>query len=139
MTDQTPIDAVAARAAQNAEWSPQFAVRMRLAGRLCAALEAAHEDDADVIVAAYIGDRLTGGPDMDAGITARAVANLRGDAAWWADMASQVELGAYLTAALESLAGRAIARTPRKRLMAAIWNSMGAEDRAAFAKWAGLK
>ena len=58
--------------------------------------------------------------------------DLRADAEYWADCANPAELNAYGCAALRRLGARMQGRDMRKRLFAAIWRSLPAEDRAAF-------
>lgn len=58
--------------------------------------------------------------------------DLRGDAAFWADIASPAELEAYVGAGLRRMGVTAFASEARKRIFAAIWHSMPDTDRRSF-------
>jgi hypothetical protein len=62
---------------------------------------------------------------------------LRDSARWWAENTSPPELEAYLVAALRQVEGKAIAGPGRKRIFAALWDAMPAQDKAAFLKAIG--
>lgn len=57
------------------------------------------------------------------------------DAAWWAGNCSPIELEGYLVAIMQQLAETPLHARSRKRLIAALWKKMGAEDQASFIEW----
>lgn len=72
--------------------------------------------------------------DNGAGMPELAVVSdgVRGDAAFWADIASPAELEAYVGAGLRVMGRTAFAAEARKRLLVLIWQSMTETDRRAF-------
>lgn len=59
---------------------------------------------------------------------------VRDDAEWWADIATPVELEAYVGAGLRAITRRTFAPSAKKRLFVALWASMSDGDRKAFLK-----
>lgn len=100
-------------------------LRAEHATSLALALADCHPQDADQIVAAWLADRLTTGPEP-------AFGTIRDDAAFWAETAPQVEVQEYVWAGVKVLAGKAMGRTARQRFLALLWNGMAADDRRAF-------
>lgn len=62
---------------------------------------------------------------------------VRDDAKLWAASASQVELEAYVAAAVVELESAPITGRAMKRLAAMAWKRMDAEARAGFRNWIG--
>lgn len=58
--------------------------------------------------------------------------DMRADAEWWADLATPVELELYAGAALKRIARTPFAPRAKRRLMAALWQSLTVEERQAF-------
>jgi hypothetical protein len=58
--------------------------------------------------------------------------DVRGDAAFWADVASPVELEAYVAGGLRRMGTTAFATETRKRLFVALWQSMPDAEKRAF-------
>ena len=61
--------------------------------------------------------------------------DMQAEAESWATFAAPSELEAHLVAIVKHLADAPVHVAQRKRLIAAIWKSLGAEDRAAFIAW----
>lgn len=59
-------------------------------------------------------------------------ADLRRDAAWWADCASPPELEAYVAAGLRRMGVTIFAEAPRERILVEIWQGMPEARRRAF-------
>lgn len=117
MTEQTPIGQEAAwsacqralRAACDAAELYQGGRRM-LGEALCATLDT-------------VGG---GAPEFTA------FGDMRTDAAWWADLATPMELEIYAGAALRRIERATFAHKAKKRLLWSLWQSMTDQDRAAF-------
>lgn len=120
---EAPVLAAEARAAGEAE--PML--RRAHALRLAASIGCAHPDDARAILSAALADLGAGMPE-----SAHPFGALRADASWWADCAAEAELVEYAAAALRRLEGSVLALSARKRLCAALFQSLGKGDRKAF-------
>lgn len=105
----------------------ELARRMDAAGRLAAAIGDCHPDDACAIMAAALSDLMAGAPIA-------AVLDAKEDAQFWADMATPIEIEAYLRACLLRMDNMALALGERKRMMMALWLSFDAVDQASFLK-----
>lgn len=79
------------------------------------------------VLAAALEDLGAGTPDLSS-LSER----MRADAAFWADCASPAEIEVYAAAALRAIPRKAFALAARKRLIVALWESLGDEDRRAF-------
>lgn len=91
------------------------------------ALDHCHPEDAAQVCAGYLDNLTTEGP-----ILGNPFGMVTGEARMWADCAPVHEIAAYVTAGLDRLRGLALAKTARKRLFWAIWQSFDREDRQAF-------
>lgn len=60
------------------------------------------------------------------------IADMKYDAAWWADMANPRELEAYVGAGLRAIERRTFAPAARKRLLVALWDSLDTDEKRAF-------
>lgn len=100
-------------------------LRAERATTLALALADCHPQDADQIIAAWLAERLTTGPEPAFGA-------IRDDAAFWAETAPQVEVQEYVWAGVKVLADKAMGQTARQRFLALLWNGMAADDRRAF-------
>jgi hypothetical protein len=58
--------------------------------------------------------------------------DLRSSAAWWADVATPLELEAYASAALQRITRATFAGRARKRMFNDLWRSFTPQERAAF-------
>lgn len=97
---------------------------------LAAVLSVVTADDARNVaqlLCAWLDDAAAGVPD-----TADLFGGVRADAEWWADLASPLELEAYVASGLRRIERRHFAERARKRLFVTLWESMGAEDRRNF-------
>ena len=101
--------------------------------RLTSAIAECHPHDAAQIMAAALENMVGDGPQHDV------FGTLRRDAEWWAELAPVHEVQAYATAAARHLGEKAMGRKARKSLVAALWNGMHPEDRAAFLKAVGAQ
>ena len=61
-----------------------------------------------------------------------AFSDVREDAKWWADVATPIELEAYVGEGLRRIERTSFAPMARKRLMVALWDSFSAEDQRRF-------
>lgn len=104
-----------------------LARRMIAANRLGVAIADCHPDDACAIMAAALSDLTAGAPIA-------AVMDVKEDAQFWADVASPIEIEAYLRACLLRIDNMATALGERKRMMMALWLSFSAEDKDSFLK-----
>ncbi|WP_136685486.1 hypothetical protein [Falsirhodobacter xinxiangensis] len=102
-----------------------LARRMMAANRLGAAIADCHPDDACAIMAATLSDLTAGAPIA-------AVVDATEDAQFWADMATPIEIEAYLRACLLRMDDMAVALGEWKRMMMALWLSFSPEDQASF-------
>lgn len=109
---------------------PDLAVRMHRAHELALAIGAAHPDDARAILTAALIDHLEGMPPHAVFLSAR------DDARFWASVASEIEITELLSACLREIPRRSLHLNPRKRLLAALFESMPNADRASFLAWA---
>lgn len=125
-------DTVIACAQRNFEASLAFKAERAalLAAALINAIQKAAQIDDTVTVAILCA----GAAELGAGmpVLAEHRAELSNSAATWADCATPDELATYLAAALAKIDRRAFARTTRKRILVALWNSLPPEDKAAF-------
>ena len=60
--------------------------------------------------------------------------DIREDAAFWADMATPIELEAYVGHGLRRIERASFAQGARKRLFVMLWESMSISDRRAFVR-----
>jgi len=103
--------------------------RAETATALCHAIAACDPDDAcQLITAALV--------DLSEGMPLPMLLDAAEDAAWWASMASPVDLMALLGPALEAVASKALHLEMRKRLFLSLWRGFGAGERARFLAWA---
>lgn len=102
-----------------------LARRMIAANQLGLAIAECHTDDACAIMAAALSNLTAGAPIA-------AVVDVKEDAQFWADMASPIEIEAYLRACLLRIDRMATAPVERKRMMMALWLSFEPEDQASF-------
>lgn len=81
-----------------------------------------------------IGEALCAALDTVGGGAPRydAFGDMREDAAFWADIATPIELEAYAAAALHRIQRVTFAERARKRLFWAMWEAMSDKDRSAF-------
>lgn len=63
--------------------------------------------------------------------------NVREDAEFWASVANPIEIECYFAACLREISSRNLALPARKRLFAALWESLPASDRSTFARRIG--
>lgn len=96
---------------------------------LATAIAEADRADACQIMAAALDDLGGGGPEMSV-MSDR----LRDEAAWWADMASPVEVETITAAGLRKISKTAFGIAARKRLIVMLWQSLTDADRRAFLK-----
>lgn len=113
-----------------AQISDATRLRMWRAGALHAALQDAHPEDADQIVAAWLHERMGHGPRT--ALLDLALSQITADADMWADVSPRIEIAAYVRAGLKMLAGSALAPAMRRQLFAALWQGMSADDKRAF-------
>ena len=88
------------------------------------------EQDAATICATFLDEMGAGFPRLDWWGDARE------EAAEWSYRANSGELEVYFTSALKRLENQALGLKARKRMIAALFQSMSATDRAAFLEWA---
>lgn len=105
--------------------SPTLRGRISAATRLGDAIADCDPRDAVLIMGAALDD-LTGETPSPAFIDAEH------EAAFWAELATPIELEACFTASIERLQQSAHTTNAKKRLFVALWKSFGATDRAAF-------
>lgn len=94
------------------------------------ALENLDPQDAATICATVLDEIGAGFPRLDWWGDARE------EAAEWAYGANSGELEAYFTSALKRLNNQALGLKARKRMIAALFQSLSATDQAAFLEWA---
>lgn len=97
--------------------------------RLTRALDGIAADDLPLIqdmLEAWLDDRRAGQPPSWPGLDVRSMAE------HWADFADAAEIEAYAAAALRRVERRHFGRGARKRILAAMWQSLDREDRLAF-------
>ena len=111
--------------------SPKYRARAEAVARLTAAIAQCHPHDAAQIMSAALENMVGDGPQHDV------FGTLRRDAEWWAELAPVHEVQAYATAAAKQLGAKALGRKARKALLAALWNGMLPDDRAAFMRAVG--
>lgn len=125
-------DADIAKARREYEASPAFRVERQqlIAEALIKRIEKAADLDHDITVAVLCA----AAEELGAGMPE--LGSYRGEignhAATWADCATPHELATYMAAGLAKIDRRAFAINTRKRLLVALWNSLGEADRAAF-------
>ncbi|MCA1775539.1 MAG: hypothetical protein LC676_08015 [Loktanella sp.] len=88
------------------------------------------EQDAATICSTFLDEFGAGFPRLDWWGDARE------EAAEWAYRANSGELEAYFTSALRRLENQALGLKARKRMIAALFQSLSAADQAAFLAWA---
>lgn len=120
-------DAAEIAAEARAEAGAQQLRRRGAALRLTAAIACAHPEDARALMSAALEDLGAGLPGGQ-----HPMARLREDAAFWADIASEAELGEFAAAALRRLDRAPLGLPLRKRLLAALFSSLPDKDRRAF-------
>ena len=86
--------------------------------------------DAATIAAAVLDQVAAGSPGFDPW------GDIRADAEFWADCANPAELETYFAAALKRLQNQVLGIRARKRMMAALFQSLGGTDQQAFITWA---
>ena len=121
MTDQTPPDLTAWTEAIRAE-----AVSERLARTIIVCARIDRRTTAETLAAA-IEEIGAGMPDALAFMDA-----IRADADFWADTATPVELEAFTAAGLRAIERTGFGLKARKRIFAALWETLDADDRRAF-------
>lgn len=85
--------------------------------------------DAATICVAVLDQVTAGSPGLDPW------GDMRADAAFWADCANPAELEIYFAAALKRLQNQVLGIRARKRLLAALFQSLGGADQQAFINW----
>jgi hypothetical protein len=95
---------------------------------LLAALDQRDRPSAQAVCVAYLEDTAAGMPDAVAVLAQ----GLRADAEFWADTATPAELEAYTAAGLRAIERAAFGLVARRRLLAAIWAGLPADDQRAF-------
>lgn len=128
MQDQATVDQFAAELAMTPE---AFAAQLRLRHLAGALLLVCRHAEADELRTArdMLCEVLEG---SSAGAPMPPLEDAREDARWWAELASPHEIEAYLSACLRAVGARPVAMRARKRVFAALWETMPEDDRRAF-------
>lgn len=105
---------------------PALKMRLEWARALTYALGECHPEDAAAICAAYLESQVTDGPVHDAFGIVYSGAQL------WAEAAPIHEIAAYTLAGLNRCKGSPFGIATRKKVLVALWQTLGEHDRHAF-------